>query len=318
MNIQIAKNELKQQADAISKVAERIGEEFTKAVESIKTCHGKIIVCGMGKTGIIGRKIAATLSSTGTTSIFLHAAEGIHGDLGIIRKEDLIIAISYSGNTSELVSLIPFFKFQKNKVIALTGNLTSKLANNSDIVLDCSVPKDYEQFGLVPTASTTVCLAMGDALAVALMKENDFAVSDYALLHPGGTIGKKILLKVKDLMHTGSKIPKTLIISDLRNVIMDMTTFGLGCTVIVDNDDNILGFFSDGDLRRILQRDKNFFEYEIDEVMTKNPKSVTEEMLAIDALNFMEENKITMLPVAKDSKVVGLLHMHDLIDAGLI
>ncbi len=316
--VSIAKNELHNQSEAIAIVADRIGKEFEAGIKILLERTGKIIVCGMGKTGIIGRKIAATLSSTGSTAIFLHAAEGIHGDLGLINPADVIIAISYSGNTAELISLIPFFKFQKNKIISITGNLNSKLSHNSDVILDCSIPQNYEKFGLVPTVSTTVCLAMGDAIAVGLMNKNKFEISDYALLHPGGTIGKKILMKVKDIMHTGEKIPTTNINSSMKTLIINMTSFGLGCTIIVDDNQKLCGFVSDGDLKRILQLDKNFFDFSIEEIMIKNPRFVGTELLAIDALNLMEQNKITNLPVIENEIIVGILHLHTLIDAGLL
>ena len=319
MNItEIFKNEIIQQAKALEYASERIDSTIEKIVELILNCEGKIIVTGMGKTGIIGRKIAATLSSTGTISIFLHAAEGIHGDLGIIDKNDVIIAISNSGNTSELISLIPFFKLNKNKIIALTGNLKSKLALNSDFVIDCSVPEEYEPFGLVPTASTTVALAIGDAIAVSLIKKRNFEISDFAQFHPGGSIGKKILLKVKDLMHANDKNPIVDINSNMKQVILEMTTKGLGCTNIIEND-KLVGIVTDGDLRRLLQREIDIYNTPICDAMTKNPTSMKADNLAIDGLNLMEEKKITMLPIVDDkNNSIGLLHMHDLIDAGII
>lgn len=317
--LEIIKNELTQQSDAIKMAIAKIDNQIEEAVKIIYDCQGKVIVTGMGKTGLIGRKVAGTLASTGTMATFLHAAEGIHGDLGIIHEDDVIIAISNSGNTAELVSIIPFFKLNKNKIIALTGNLESKLAQNSDYVVDCSVPKDYEKFGLVPTASTTVALAMGDAIAVALMKLRNFQISDYAQFHPGGSIGKKILLTVDDLMHSEERNPKINIKSDMKHVIMEMTSKGLGCANIIDDENNLLGIVTDGDLRRLLHLEKDIYQTPISEAMTKNPKRMKKGTLAIDALNLMEDNKITMLPIVDENdKTVGLLHMHDLIDAGIV
>lgn len=313
------KEELQKEAKAIQLAAEKVDETINDALEIILNCQGKIIVTGMGKTGLIGRKIAATLSSTGTIAIFLHAAEGIHGDLGIIDKNDVIIAISNSGNTSELISIVPFFKLNKNKIIALTGNLNSKLAKNSDVVIDCSVPEDYEPFGLVPTSSTTVALAVGDAIAVSLIKLRNFKISDFAQFHPGGAIGKKILLTVDDLMHSNEKNPVIHIDSDMKHVIMEMTSKGLGCTNIVDDNNRLLGIVTDGDLRRLLQMQMDIYNIEIDEGMTKNPCHAKSGLLAIEALNLMEEKKITMLPIVDENNcIIGLLHMHDLIDAGII
>ena len=205
--IESIKKEMLFEADAIKLAAEKIDENVKLAVDILLNCKGKIVVSGMGKTGLIGRKISATLASTGTTSIFLHAAEGLHGDLGIISPEDVFLAISYTGNTSELVSLIPYVKFNKIPIIAITGNKNSELAKNADVVLDCFVPKEYEPFGLVPTSSTTVALAIGDALAITLIRKKNFQINDFAKFHPGGTIGKKLLLKVKDLMHINDENP---------------------------------------------------------------------------------------------------------------
>ncbi|MEA1973462.1 MAG: KpsF/GutQ family sugar-phosphate isomerase, partial [Candidatus Cloacimonadota bacterium] len=249
-SLQIFKKELLQQSEALKIVADKVEPSIERIINEIYSCKGKVIVTGMGKTGIIGRKIAATLSSTGTIAIFLHAAEGIHGDLGIIDKEDIIIAISNSGSTPELISIIPYFKLNKNKIIALTGNMSSKLATSSDFVIDCSIPENYDPFGLVPTASTTVALAIGDAIAVALLKKRNFEISDFALFHPGGTIGKKMLLKVEDLMHSNKKNPTVNISSTMKKAILEMTSKGLGCTNVVENK-KLVGIITDGDLRRL-------------------------------------------------------------------
>ncbi|MBL7148519.1 MAG: KpsF/GutQ family sugar-phosphate isomerase [Candidatus Cloacimonetes bacterium] len=317
--IEFVKKELNLEAEAIKKVAERIDENAEKAVDLLFNCQGKVIVTGMGKTGIIARKIAATFSSTGTTAIFLHAAEGIHGDLGILQKDDVVIAVSNSGNTPELVSIIPYIKFNKIPLIAITGNINSKLAKNSDVVIDCYVPKEYEPFGLVPTASTTVALALGDAIAVALLKKKDFKESDFARFHPGGTIGKKLIYQVKDLMHSGKENPLVQNNVKMDNAILEMTSKGLGCTNVIDNDGKLVGVVTDGDLRRFLSKGYTNLNILVTEAMTVNPKHTSPETLAVEALNLMEENKITMLPVVNESnEPVGMLHMHDLIDAGVV
>ena len=317
--IEIVKKELNLEAEAINKIAERIDENIIKAIDILYNCKGKVVVTGMGKTGIIARKIAATLSSTGTTSIFLHAAEGIHGDLGILQKDDVVIAVSTSGNTQELISIIPFIKFMKIPIISITGNKQSQLAKNSDVVIDCYVPKEYEPFGLVPTASTTVTLAIGDAIAVALLKKRDFKETDFAKFHPGGTIGKKLIYKVDDLMHTGDKNPIVNNNVKMDKVILEMTSKGLGCTNVIDENGKLVGIVTDGDLRRFLAKGITDLNVLVLEAMTVNPKSVNPETLAVDALNLMEENKITMLPVVdKENIPVGMLHMHDLIDAGVV
>lgn len=317
--IDFIKTELKHEADAILKVADRIGSNIQDALDLIANCNGKIVVTGMGKTGIIARKIAATLCSTGTTAIFLHAAEGIHGDLGMIENKDIVIAISYSGNTQELVSLIPYLKFNNVPIIALTGNKSSRLAENSDVVLDCEVPKEYEPFGLVPTASTTVILAVGDALAVAMLKKKNFNENDFARFHPGGTIGKKLIYRVSDLMHVGDKNPIVSADASTDEVIIEMTSKGLGCTSVIDKEGDLLGIVTDGDLRRLLSEKGDVRKKIASEIMTPAPKSIYSDSLAVDALNYMEKHKITMLPVIDDEgHPIGILHMHDLINAGVV
>jgi len=317
--VKIIKHELNLEAQAIQKVAERIGPEITRIVDLLHNCRGKIVVTGMGKSGIIARKIAATFSSTGTIATFLHAAEGIHGDLGIIEKNDVILAVSYSGNTAELISMIPYFKFNRVPIIALTGHPDSQLAKNSDLIIDCSVPKEFEPFGMVPTSSTTVTLAVGDAIAIALLKKKDFKESDFARYHPGGTIGRRLILKVKDLMHIGSENPIVPEAVKMDKVILEMTSKGLGCTSIIDKNGILSGIITDGDLRRILSTPGDFLQKTAFEAMTKYPKRVDGDLAAVDALALMEDYKITMLPVVDETgKPIGMLHMHDLINAGVV
>ncbi len=317
--IKFVRNELELEAKAIMQAASRIDTEIEEAVELLINCKGKIVVTGMGKTGIIARKISATLASTGSTSIFLHAAEGIHGDLGIIGNDDVVIAISNSGNSGELLSIIPFIKFNKIPIIAFTGNKNSKLAEASEVVIDCGVPKEYEPFGLVPTSSTTVALAMVDAIAVALLRKKDFKEEDFARYHPGGTIGKRLLLKVKDLMHTDERNPICSKDTKMSDVIMEMTSKGLGCTHVVDESGIVIGIVTDGDLRRLLSKDLNALGKTAADAMHPNPTTVQAETLAVDALNTMESKKITMLPVVDEkNKPIGMIHMHDMIDAGVV
>lgn len=319
MNIlEIIKKELLQEADSIRKVAERAGEEFAEAVELIYSCSGKIVVTGMGKTGIIGRKLAATLASTGTSAIFLHPAEGIHGDLGMVQNGDLLIALSYSGNTREITEIIPYMHFNKISIIAITGNPESELAANAQITLSAAVPREFEPFGLVPTCSTTVALAIGDALAVALLKKRNFNEEDFARYHPGGTIGRKLLLKVQDLMHSGDDVPQVSVEAGLDVVVLEMTGKKLGCTCVIENG-RLAGFITDGDLRRLLSQGIRSLKKKAGKIMTADPATIKPETLAVDALYLMESKKITMLPVIDDEQnAIGVLHMHDLIQAGVV
>ncbi|MBI9032815.1 KpsF/GutQ family sugar-phosphate isomerase [bacterium] len=313
------KQELLRQSQALKLAHDKVTDNVVKALDILINCQGKVVVTGMGKAGLIGRKISATLASTGTTSIFLHPAEGIHGDLGMLQKNDVVIAISNSGNTEEVISIIPYIKFNNIPLIALTGNMESRLAKYSDIALDCSVPKDYEQLGLIPTASTTVELAMGDALAVALLKKRNFALEDYARFHPGGSIGKKLLLKVADLMHDQADVPFTSANATMDVAIMEMTSKKLGCTLITENK-RLIGIVTDGDLRRFLQEgNSDIKNFPVEKAMTKNPKYIYADKLAVEALNLMEQYNITVLPVLDlDNIPVGVIHLHDLIKAGVV
>jgi arabinose-5-phosphate isomerase len=312
---------LKTASDAILKMAESLNEEAVEsAFELIRNCTGKVVLTGVGKSGIIARKISATLASTGTASIFLHAAEGIHGDLGMIQSHDLVIAVSNSGAGSELVSLIPFLKFIGTPLIAFTGNMQSPLAEAADVALDCSVDKDAEPLGMIPTASTTVAMALGDAFAVALLKSRNFSLNDFARFHPGGSIGKKLIIKIKDLMHQGDELPLVNRDASMKEAILKMTSAKLGCTAVVDDEDKLLGIITDGDLRRQIQANPNsLLTRPVLECMSANPKRMHPEELAAAALKLMEEHSITMLPIVdEDNVTVGMLHMHDLIRAGVV
>jgi len=315
----IVQREMLLEADAIKKAAKKVNKNVEKAISFICECNGKLVTTGMGKSGLIARKISATFASTGTTSIYLHPAEGIHGDLGILQREDVVLALSHSGNTQELISIIPYIKFNKIPLIAITGNIESMLAKNADIVIDASIDKDIEPFGLVPTASTAVQLSIGDALAVAVLNRKGFEVNDFALIHPGGTIGKKLLMKISDLMHSGKENPVVDETVDVNKAILEMTSKGLGCTLVISKKNKLVGLITDGDLRRFLSLGMTDLSTSVRKAMTVNPKRMHPDELAVEALNLMEKHKITMLPIVNEKdEPVGLLHMHDLVKAGVV
>ena len=312
------KGELEKEANSITQLAARIDDSIEKVIDVLFACTGKVVVVGIGKTGHIGRKISATFASTGTPSVFLHAAEGLHGDLGIVGKKDVVLAISYSGGSQELLSVLPYFKFVGVPIVAFTGKLNSPLAKAADFVLDCQVEQHTEQFGLVPTASTTVILALGDAIAVALLKKRNFSVEDFAHFHPGGTIGKKIFLKVEDVMCANPPVVSPE--ATLQETILSITSGKLGCVAIVDSRGELAGVFTDGDLRRHLQNGdlSTCASLSVGSMMTTECKSCPAHCLAVDALRLMEVNKIMMLPVVDNNKLKGILHMHALLEAGVV
>ena len=316
---ELIKKEMTLSAEAVLTATQRITPDIERVVSIICDCTGKLVTIGMGKSGLIARKISATFASTGTTSIYLHPAEGIHGDLGMLQKGDVVLAMSNSGNTSEIISIIPFIKFNNIPLIAITGNLDSTLAKNATCVIDCSIDKGIEPFGLVPTASTTVQLVIGDALAVAVLTKKGFKINDFALFHPGGTIGRKMLLQISDIMHTNEQNPVVKDTANMQEALLEMTSKGLGCTNIISSENKLLGILTDGDLRRFLAKGILDLKCSVVEVMTKDPKSMNPETLAVEALNFMEKFKITMLPIVDNkNEPVGLLHMHDLIKSGVV
>lgn len=319
--LELIRKELLLEADAIKNVAEHLDpEQVNRAFAILSDCKGKVVLTGIGKAGIIARKVSATLASTGTSSIYLHAAEGIHGDLGMLSKHDVVVAISNSGNTSEMLAIIPFIKFIGIPLISFCGNVKSQLALASDAVIDTSVDPDIEPLGMVPTSSTTVALAVGDAFAIALLKSKNFSLADFARFHPGGAIGKKLLLKVSDLMHSGEALPHVHEDASMMEAILEMTSKKLGCTIIEDNSGRMLGILTDGDLRRLLQtHQSSIFNLLVIDCMTRNPLHTNQDELAVSALNLMEKRSIMMLPVLDESgKAVGMLHMHDLIRAGVV
>lgn len=315
------KSELNKEATAILTLIDQLDQaQVEKAFDLMKNCEGKVVLTGIGKAGIIARKISATLASTGTTSIFLHAAEGIHGDLGMLSKKDVVLAVSNSGNTGEILTIIPFIKFTGIPLISITGNLDSQLAKASDAVLCTKVDNSLEPLGMVPTASTTVALALGDALAIALLDDKEFSLKDFALFHPGGAIGKRLLLRVKDLMHLGDEMPLVFKDTSMQEAILEMTGKKLGCTLVMDSDERCLGIITDGDLRRQLQaKGVDLIKLPASDCMTSNPKHIASSALAVEALSLMQKHSITALPVINDNgKAEGILHMHDLIRAGVV
>ncbi|NQT79355.1 MAG: KpsF/GutQ family sugar-phosphate isomerase [Candidatus Aminicenantes bacterium] len=311
--IQTGKNVLDIESKAIKALASRLDENFVQAVDLLSKTKSRVIVTGMGKSGLVGRKIAATLSSCGTPAMFIHAAEAGHGDLGMIVKEDILIAVSYSGETREIVDLLDFFKRIGIKLISITGNKVSKLARYSDIVLEAKVEKEAAPNGLVPTASSTAALAMGDAISIALMNKKGFSEEDFATVHPKGEAGKK-LLKIKNLMHKGRKIARISQESLMKDVLEEMTRKKLGMTCVVDSDQKLVGIITDGDLRRIIQKHKkNFLQKTARDCMTPNPITINKDDLATKGLNIMEENKITSLIIkSKKGEIEGIIHLHDL------
>jgi arabinose-5-phosphate isomerase len=311
--IQTGKNVLYLEAKAVKELGSRLDENFANAVELLSQAKSRVIVTGMGKSGIIGRKITSTLASCGTPAIFIHPAEAGHGDLGMIVKEDVLIAISYSGETKEIVDLLEFVKRIGIKLISITGNKKSKLASYSDIVLGAEVKKEAGPKSLVPTASSTAALALGDALAIALMKKKGFGEKDFAFFHPKGQAGKK-LLKIKNLMHKGRQVPFVALETPMKNVIEEMSEKKLGMTCIVDDEKKLIGIITDGDLRRMLQKYGNkLFGKKALHCMTPNPLTINQNDLAAEALNLMEENKITSLIIKnKEGKIEGIIHLHDL------
>ncbi len=306
------------EADSILKLKERIGEDFEKAIDILYNCKGRVIVTGMGKSGHIGKKIAATLSSTGTPSYFLHPAESTHGDSGLITRDDVVIAISNSGETAELMNLLPLIERFGVKMIAMTGKKESTLGKKSDVVLDVSVEKEACPLGKAPTASTTATLAMGDAVAICLLKKRGFTEEDFLMFHPSGALGRGVLYHVSDLMITGDRIPVLSENTTFLDTIQFISDKRLGCAIMVDNNGIMTGILTDGDIRRTLLKYNNTSSLIAKEVMTKNPKVILSTDLAAKALHIMEKHSITSLAVCDNAgKPTGLIHIHDLLRAGV-
>lgn len=307
------------EAEAVRALAARIDESFLQACRHMLACEGRIVVTGMGKSGHIGDKIAATLASTGSPAFFVHPGEASHGDLGMITAKDVVLALSNSGETEELITILPIIKRLGVPLIALTGNPRSTLAREASVHIDVSVEREACPLGLAPTSSTTAALAMGDALAVALLEARGFTAEDFARSHPGGRLGRRLLLHVADIMHTGERIPAVRAHTPLREALLEISRKGLGMAVVVDEAGKLIGVFTDGDLRRTLDRGVDIHGTAIAEVMTRGGKRISPELLAVEALTLMEDNKINALPVVDDEGVVvGALNMHDLLRAGVV
>ncbi len=305
--------------DALTALLPRIDETFVKACRVMLACQGRVVVTGMGKSGHVGGKIAATLASTGTPAFFVHPGEASHGDLGMITRSDVVLALSNSGETSEVLTILPLIKRMGVPLIAMTGRPTSTLAKTAEVHIDVSVAQEACPLNLAPTASTTATLAMGDALAVALLEARGFTPEDFAMSHPGGTLGRRLLLKIMDVMQTGARIPQVTADVSLSAALLEMTRKGVGMTAIVDADGRAIGVFTDGDLRRVLDAGVDIRSTKISEVMTPGGKSASADQLAAEAVNLMEKHKITALMVLDaDRRLQGVLHMHDLLRAGVV
>ena len=315
--LEIGKRVLIEERNALSKTVEAIDENFNKAVELILNTKGKVVVTGMGKSGLVGKKIAATLASTGTPSFFLHPAEAIHGDLGLISKEDVILAISNSGETPELLAIIPTIKRWGNRVISITNNPSSTLAMESDIHLYLNIEKEACPLNLAPTSSSTATLALGDALAITLLEMRGFTAEDFAKFHPGGSLGKK-LMRASEIMHKGDELPVVYPETELKETVIIMSEKGFGTALVVDNNHKLTGIITDGDLRRFIKKGGSIDKSKTEEAMTKNPKVINKDVLVVEALEIMERFNITVLPVVEENKPVGLIHLHDILKSGVI
>ena len=317
--LDLARQVLNIEADAVRALTQRIDDNFLRALNLILACKGRVIVSGMGKSGHIARKIAATMSSTGTPAYFVHPGEASHGDLGMVTAQDVFVGISYSGESEELLTIVPVIKRQGAHLITLTGNPKSSLAQAADVHLDGSVAQEACPMGLAPTASTTAALALGDALAVALLDAKGFGEEDFARSHPGGSLGRRLLTHVSDIMHTHASIPSVREDASLADAVLEISRKGLGMTAVVDAGKHLLGVYTDGDLRRTLEKKLDFSTTPVSTVMSRNPRSIGPDALAVEAVQLMEQYNINQLPVADaNNKLVGALNMHDLLKAKVI
>ena len=317
--LDLARQVLRIEADAVLALAERIGDEFLQALVLILNCRGRVIVSGMGKSGHVGRKIASTLASTGTPAYFVHPAEASHGDLGMITRDDVLVALSNSGESAELLTIVPIIKRQGAKLISMTGNPQSSLAIESDTHLDAAVAQEACPLNLAPTASTTAALALGDALAVALLDSRGFGAEDFARSHPGGSLGRRLLTHVRDVMRSGAAIPAVPPGTSLPQAILEISRGGIGMTAVVSAERRVIGIVTDGDLRRAFAMDLDLRTLSVNDIMGHQPRSIGPERLAIEAVAVMEEHKINQLPVVDETgELVGALNMHDLFKARVI
>ena len=311
------------EADAVKKLINHIDDEFETIVNAILACNGRVIVTGMGKSGHVGRKIAASLASTGTPSFFMHPAEAFHGDLGMVTANDMVLAISNSGESNEIVNILPIIKRIGAKIIAMSGRRESTLGKNADYYIDISVEREACPLGLAPTASTTATLAMGDALAIALLSSRNFTAQDFAVFHPGGALGRRLLLTVENVMHSGEDNPVISVHKTAKEALFLMTAKGLGATSVVDENGKFIGLVTDGDIRRMLARGAEFLDEPVEDLMTKNPVIITKDKMAAEALNMMEKHQpkpITVLPVidVEKNEPVGIVHPTDLLRQGVV
>ncbi|MDZ4048753.1 MAG: KpsF/GutQ family sugar-phosphate isomerase [Limnobacter sp.] len=315
----MAREALAIEAQAVLALSERLNDQFSQATAAILNCKGRVILVGVGKSGLIAKKIAATFASTGTPSFFVHATEASHGDLGMITQEDVVIALSNSGNTEELVAVLPAIARRGAKIVAMTGKLDSALARQADLVLDCGVEKEACPLNLAPTASTTAALALGDALAVVVLKARGFSEEDFALSHPGGSLGRKLLTHVSDVMRKGDRIPTVAPSASISNAILEITKKGLGMTAVVGANNKLLGVFTDGDLRRLIEQGLDLRGLLVSEVMNSAPKCISPDKLAVEAVRMMEVSHISQVVVTDEQgHIVGALNFHDLFEAKVV
>jgi arabinose-5-phosphate isomerase len=315
--LDLGRSILREEARELNRTADRIGPELAEAARIVAACSGRVVVCGVGKSGLIGRKIAATLASLGTPAFFLHAVEGAHGDLGMVRREDVGLFISNSGET-EVLKLVPFFRRLGAPVLAMTGNRTSSLASCADLVLDCGVEREADPLGLAPTSSTTVQLALGDALAGMATQLLGLKPDDFALFHPGGALGRRLLLRVADLMGSGERFPSIRSDATVREALFEITSKGYGATAVLNPEGALEGIFTDGDLRRLLERTgTGAIDAVVGEVMTARPRTIGADRLAVEAMRLMEQNEISVLVAMDDGRPVGMIHLHDILRAGV-
>ncbi len=315
----MARRTLEIEATAVSKLLERLDAGFLQAVEILLACKGRVVVSGMGKSGHIGGKIAATLASTGTPAFFMHPAEASHGDLGMITGDDVVIALSNSGESAEIASIVPLIKRRGAKLISMTGNPASTLGREADIHLNAGVEQEACPHNLAPTASTTAALALGDALAVATLFARGFTAEDFARTHPGGALGRRLLVHVRDIMHSGEALPVVGLDATLKAALLEMTRKGLGMTAVTDHGLRLVGIFTDGDLRRLLDQDKDVRELMIADVMKRHPRTVSQNALAVEAVRIMEETRVNgLLALDDEGRLTGALNMHDLLKAGVV
>ncbi|MFZ5948529.1 MAG: KpsF/GutQ family sugar-phosphate isomerase [Stygiobacter sp.] len=316
--ISLGKKVIKIESEAVESLINKLDKNFAKAVELILNSKGRVVYTGMGKSGLIARKIVATMNSTGTAAIYMHPTDALHGDLGMVRKDDIVILISKSGYTEELINLVPMFKRINVPIIGMIGDENSKLAKDCDVILDVSVKEEACPFDLAPTSSTTAALVMGDALAISLLELRGFTAEDFALLHPGGSLGKRLALKISEIMYSGKDVPVVYEDTSLKDTILEITSKRLGTTCVVNEKGKLTGIITDGDLRRLLEKTIDIKELKALDVMTKNPKTISQDLLASFALQMMEQFNITSLIVVdKEKYPIGMVHLHDLVKLGL-